>query len=246
MILRNALDRPLTHEELDKNFKSLNTSITTEIANRDIAIANESSKIHNKIDNLDLSGEVSQSDINAINLKITNLKSDYVQQSDFNSVASKVADLESDYIQQSDLDTTNSNVSDLKTELESNYVLQTDLDTTINDAISTEVTNRDNAISSAIANVSVVDHVMVDADITAAKNQYLLVDNTNNISVTLPATPDQFTTIYILDIKGLFNSTPLNVLRNGETIMGNNSDTQLNTDNKEYKLIYTGSDWRII
>lgn len=93
-------------------------------------------------------------------------------------------------------------------------------------------------------------YVSLTANATAVSYNYIYADTltTGAFTVTLPNTPTANTFFRILDVKGHFATNNLIVQQaiSAETIMGLAEDMVLNVDNKEYKLIYTGSDWRVI
>ncbi len=81
----------------------------------------------------------------------------------------------------------------------------------------------------------------------ASHMDYIIADtSTGNITVLLPATPELYDKIGILDAKGTFGSTGVTIEPNGNEIMGNTNDYLLSTNNQHIELLYLGSDWRII
>ena len=87
----------------------------------------------------------------------------------------------------------------------------------------------------------------ITADITAVDHDGLNVDtSTNAITVTLPATPLENDVVSFLDVKGTFDTNPLSVARNGNTIMGSADPTmKVSTKNMSLRLRFTNNDWRI-
>jgi len=52
--------------------------------------------------------------------------------------------------------------------------------------------------------------------------------------------------VKILDIKGTFESHPLKIIRNGNTIMGLDKDMSISISNTKAEIIFVGNDWRVI
>lgn len=80
---------------------------------------------------------------------------------------------------------------------------------------------------------------------TAVAYDYIYADTTAAFTITLPITPNAQDKVTILDAIGNFETNNLTVARNGETIMGLAEDILLDVNNKEYRFIYTGTDWRV-
>lgn len=106
-----------------------------------------------------------------------------------------------------------------------------------------------NAIEGDIANHAPV-YLSATLNTTAVANDYIFADTvtTGAFQVTLPASPVAGDVIHVLDVKSNFATASVTVVQalTAETIMGLAQNMVLNVDNKEYKLIYTGSDWRVI
>jgi len=85
---------------------------------------------------------------------------------------------------------------------------------------------------------------------TLATRDYSFTDTSSaGFAITLPAGTTSGDTVWILDSTGSFSTNNVTLTpASGETIMGQAANTTfpLTTDNKEYKIIYTGSDWRVI
>ena len=84
---------------------------------------------------------------------------------------------------------------------------------------------------------------------TAESWQAYFVDTTAGfIAATLPLNPTMGDTIRFFDLAGTFDTNPLVVVRNGELIMGDNTDMQVNTVNAAFDIVYSNSTygWRII
>ena len=86
-----------------------------------------------------------------------------------------------------------------------------------------------------------------DLNLTVSSNEYVFIDNTDNYwaSIDLPASPTIGDTIFVLDTNTSFSTNNITLDGKGNDVMGNTTYT-LDTDNKEYKIIYTGTEWRVI
>lgn len=114
---------------------------------------------------------------------------------------------------------------------------------------------RDNpiAIAEGAANAPIVQHRatanFIEANTTyaASENDFIFCDTTGaGFTVTLPAAPNNFQKITIVDEKGTFGSNWLSVGRNGKTIMGLAEDMTIDKDNATVTLVYINNDWRLI
>lgn len=65
------------------------------------------------------------------------------------------------------------------------------------------------------------------------------------ITITLPAAPNQFCRIRLIDAAGKYSLNNLVVARNGKTIMGLAEDMEVHRDHISFDLIYSGTTWRI-
>lgn len=82
---------------------------------------------------------------------------------------------------------------------------------------------------------------------TAVSGEHLDFDTSAGaLTLTLPADPEQFDEVFISNLLGTFATHPLNIARNGETIMGLAEDMSVNTDFAGFVLRYSGTDWRIV
>jgi len=84
---------------------------------------------------------------------------------------------------------------------------------------------------------------------TAESWQAYFVDTTAGfIAATLPLSPAMGDTIRFFDVAGTFDTNPLVLVRNGEVIMGDNADMQVDTVNAAFDIVYSNSTygWRII
>lgn len=89
----------------------------------------------------------------------------------------------------------------------------------------------------------------INSDYTASRNDFLLIDTTNNIvNVTLPTSSTNFNEVFFVDIKGQFDTNKLVIKRGNtdDTIMGLSEDMDVDTKNISFGLIYYSGDWRII
>jgi len=84
---------------------------------------------------------------------------------------------------------------------------------------------------------------------TAESWQAYFVNTTAGfIAATLPLSPAMGDTIRFFDVAGTFDTNPLVLVRNGEVIMGDNADMQVDTVNAAFDIVYSNSTygWRII
>jgi hypothetical protein len=65
-------------------------------------------------------------------------------------------------------------------------------------------------------------------------------------TLTLPATPTTGNTVQVMDSNGTFDTYPLTVARNGQTIMGAAEDMTLSLEGVATTFVYNGSTWRVI
>ena len=94
-----------------------------------------------------------------------------------------------------------------------------------------------------------INYVTLSTAATVAVNTYIYADTSGGaFTATLPDSPSANQQILILDAKGSFSSLNLTVAQaaSAETIMGLAESLVLDVANKQYTLIYTGSDWRVI
>jgi len=81
---------------------------------------------------------------------------------------------------------------------------------------------------------------------TVVAGQAIQVDTTNGeVTMTLPANPNQNDTITVVDAGGNFTSYALTVNRNGSTIMDIEDDLIVNTAVLHFGLVYNGATWRV-
>jgi hypothetical protein len=91
------------------------------------------------------------------------------------------------------------------------------------------------------------NYVEADSAYTASANDYIFADTSSGIfTVTLPADPNAGDTVVVLDAEGSFLANPLTLDRNGSVIMGVGEDMQLKVSSIESRIIYTGSQWRVV
>ena len=92
-----------------------------------------------------------------------------------------------------------------------------------------------------------LNYINVSSDYTAVAYDGLDVDTSaSTISVTLPATPLENDVIAFLDLKGTFDTNPLSIARNGNTLMGLAEDMVVDTKNTSFKLRFKNNDWRLV
>jgi len=81
--------------------------------------------------------------------------------------------------------------------------------------------------------------ILVDENYAASVGNELLVDSsTGPINITLPLNPNPFDKIKIIDIKGIFNTNNVTLLRNGKLIKETDEDLILDIDGMEITMIY--------
>lgn len=89
---------------------------------------------------------------------------------------------------------------------------------------------------------------IVSTNYTATSGEQLFVDTSVAVlSIQLPANPKIGDTVTMLDVSGSFNLNSLQILRNGERIMGLEEDMSVSTVFASVKLIYSNATygWRI-
>ena len=85
-----------------------------------------------------------------------------------------------------------------------------------------------------------------DSPFTVVAGQAIQVDTSNGqVTMKLPASPNQNDTVTVVDGGGNFGGYPLTVDRNGSTIMGVADDLVVNYDRNHFGLVYNGSTWRV-
>jgi hypothetical protein len=95
--------------------------------------------------------------------------------------------------------------------------------------------------------VKYTNYINKAEDYSANDLDYIFMDTTNAATtITLPGSPDIGCIVHILDSKSNFETNNCTIARNGNTIMGNDTDYVLNVNNIETKCVFTGSDWRIV
>jgi len=89
-------------------------------------------------------------------------------------------------------------------------------------------------------------YVSKNANYTAVTKDFIYADtSTASFTITLPATPLANDVIAILDNTSSFDTNPLVIARNGNSIMGLAEDMIVNTKNVSLELIFNGTEWRI-
>lgn len=87
----------------------------------------------------------------------------------------------------------------------------------------------------------------INADYTVNPSEFLNIDTTSNeVSITLPSSPNENDRVGFLDVKGNFETNKIVVLRNGNKIMGKEDDMEVTKNNISFVLKYNSGDWRII
>jgi len=65
------------------------------------------------------------------------------------------------------------------------------------------------------------------------------------VTITLPLAPALNDKVGFMDLTGTWSVNNLTIVRNGQTIMGSATDLIANVSNKNFRLVFTGTDWRI-
>jgi hypothetical protein len=82
---------------------------------------------------------------------------------------------------------------------------------------------------------------------TAASGDNILANTSGGSwTLTLPASPSTGNTVQVMDSNGTFDTFPLTVARNGQTIMGAAEDMTLSLEGVATTFVYNGSTWRVI
>ena len=93
------------------------------------------------------------------------------------------------------------------------------------------------------------DRLLVDrasTTFTAETNKLILVNSSSGaFSITLPANPEDYSFVDIHDVAGTFQTNNITVVGNGKNIMGDTT-LLLDTQNITIRLLYTGTEWRIL
>jgi len=115
-----------------------------------------------------------------------------------------------------------------------------DLDTAATDLVEAvnEVNTNTNGLSTSYRTETVA--------YTIAANDYVYTNAGANLDITMPVgVANDF--FFVLDVGASFELFTVNLIPNGaETIMGANTSFPLDVNNREYKIIFTGTDWRVI
>lgn len=82
---------------------------------------------------------------------------------------------------------------------------------------------------------------------TALPNDFISVDTTTGVvPITLPPTPVNNTKVKFHDVKSNFHVNRLEILRNGETIMGIADDTFSENKGDTFTMQFIDNDWRVL
>jgi Ran-binding protein 9/10 len=111
--------------------------------------------------------------------------------------------------------------------------------------VATGVQFPDNTIQTTAATGGVTFTVR-SANYTAVAGDSILANTSGgSFTITLPSSPSTGAVITIEDSAQTFNTNPLLVARNGNTIMGLAEDMWASINGAFFTLIYNGSTWRI-
>ncbi len=122
------------------------------------------------------------------------------------------------------------------------------LNTAVNVTLTGKVTGTVSFDGSADVNIDTVvyEYSNTTADVTAAARNYIFVDTADAaVTVTMPASPVNGDTIYVTDSKGTFDTNNCTIDGNGKKVMTYDT-VELDEEGLEYKLIYNGTEWRIV
>ena len=124
------------------------------------------------------------------------------------------------------------------------YQSKTD-DNTNNDPTTDNGTNWKDYVNSVAYSLT---DVIKDANYTANVGERVWCDTVTNgaWTLTLPANPDDFDEVALIDYKSNFNTDNLTVARNGSKILGLDEDYTANTDDESIIFKAINGDWRII
>lgn len=79
-----------------------------------------------------------------------------------------------------------------------------------------------------------------------AGERYRVNTRLQSFNLILPADPPLGATIYLFDAEGTWHKNSPVLIRNGKTIMGLAEDCILDKRNASLKLVFDGSDWRVV
>lgn len=97
------------------------------------------------------------------------------------------------------------------------------------------------------AKVDKLNFITKTSNYTAVADDFIYIDTTaGSFTVTLPLNPAINTQINFLDIGGSLEINPLTVARNGQTIMGLEEDLIADMNATYFRLIFNGTDWRVL
>lgn len=85
----------------------------------------------------------------------------------------------------------------------------------------------------------------VNAPITIGFGTYDVDTSGGAFTLTLPASPAQGMIIRFRDLTGTWDTKPLTLARNGNTILGSATDLVCNVAGEDFEIWFNGSDWRI-
>lgn len=95
------------------------------------------------------------------------------------------------------------------------------------------------------SSVSQPDWTIVSGSGSVSAGTLNLVDTSAGaITLTLPAAPGNGNAMYFQDAKGTWDSNPLTINRNGNTIQGLAENLIAANENGGFGLTYNGTDWR--
>ena len=88
-------------------------------------------------------------------------------------------------------------------------------------------------------------HIVTGAKLSN-NGDFDFIDTTlGGFAITLPSDPVIGNKIIFMDIGGVVSTNSVNILQNGNTIMGQDDYYVMNFDNSTVEFWYTGTDWRV-
>jgi hypothetical protein len=95
------------------------------------------------------------------------------------------------------------------------------------------------------SSVAAPSFTLVTSTGTVSANTLNLVDTSAGaITLTLPASPGNGSAIYFQDAEGTWDTHPLTIARNGNTIQGLAEDLICSSESSGFGLVYNGVEWR--
>ena len=112
--------------------------------------------------------------------------------------------------------------------------------------VSTGVQFPDNTIQTTAAAAGGGFSVKTSNYTAVAGDNILANTSSGSFIITLPASPSTGASINIADAFGSFGANPLEIARNGSTIMSLAESMFVSTSGAAFELVFNGSTWRVI